>query len=902
MKMHAAGNSGQPVPSPVQTPRHILRAIVFASILLSWITRVVHGAIPGSLDPTFDPGSSFAPATITIPVRVIYPFADGSFLLGGYFTNYNGVPRPGLAKILEDGALDTGFEPDSSLFTPRAEIWGIDQQPDGKFIIAGLNTTAPTGAKILRLNTDGSLDSSFSFPKLTSTFAMAVDVRPDGLISYLTDDNFGIGLLRPDGSRLLTSGGNSKPFGLFNRIRISAEGHTFYSHNSGLFRFGHGFGLPDDVQFNGGGGMTYDFDFQSDGRIVCINSGTGNGLRRYFPDGLLDTNFLGKISGPDIDALVCLPDDKILVGGSFTTVSGLARRNFTRLNSDGSLDTNFITGAGPNSTVYAIAPVANGKALIAGKFTSYDGLSRTGLARIFLDAPATPTFVTQPKSIGLFEGQSLRLSAAINASSPIHYQWKKEGQPVSDGTNSVLYIPRAKKTDAGTYVLEVTTPGGSATSLEALVGVAPPLADIGGPIPSFAVGEAASRAVNAYLDLDNSNRKSLVGGDFVAYDGQLQPALVRLHADGSLDPSLNLNLPPNSTCTSLAKLSDGKILAGFTSARSGAVSLPVLLRLNGDGSLDASFFPGLSADVLAIAPLPNGKALIGGVFTSLGGISRTRLARLNPDCSIDQSFDVNALQLTKVLALAVQPDGKILIADQNRFLRLSENGSVETDWPLTTVRAIALQPDQKILIGGHFASVNGIARTNLARLNADMSVDANFNPAAGAAAVTTSAVLSIVVQPDEKIIVAGNFSELVGAPCNNIGRLSFDGSLDPSFQPDVNLDRATTRVAINTMSLTFNNDLTIGGLFSRVNDFTHNSIARLYATVLSSPTLAAVAAQTQSREVTVKLTFPTDSSYTLEYTDAFPDAWQDYGPLPNNTNTIELPLIGSQRFYRLKQP
>src|SRR4051812_11134338 len=274
-------NPANPKPlAPVQSHRNIPYALRIVILLLALaVTLRLRAAAPGAIDPSFDPGQGIAPMG-SLPVRVIYPLADGSFLLGGYFTNYNGVPRPGLARILENGALDETFVPDSSLFNPRSEIWGITQQPDGKFIVGGINTAAPNGGKILRLTTDGSLDPTFSFPKANSTFVMAVDVRPDGLISYLSDDNIGIGLLTSDGSRLLTAATSYKPFGLFTRIRTSAEGHTFYSHNSGLFRFGGSFGLPDDAQFPVGNAAIYDFDFQSDGRIVCAQNGSTRAVRR----------------------------------------------------------------------------------------------------------------------------------------------------------------------------------------------------------------------------------------------------------------------------------------------------------------------------------------------------------------------------------------------------------------------------------------------------------------------------------------------------------------------------------------------------------------------------------------------------------------------------------------------
>src|SRR5476651_2443791 len=78
--------------------------------------------------------------------------------------------------------------------------------------------------------------------------------------------------------------------------------------------------------------------------------------------------------------VVVQPDGKILIGGSFTTVLGVARNNIARLNPDGTLDTAF----DPNATadVFSIAVQANGKILVGGDFTSIGGQTRNYIARL----------------------------------------------------------------------------------------------------------------------------------------------------------------------------------------------------------------------------------------------------------------------------------------------------------------------------------------------------------------------------------------------------------------------------------------------------------------------------------------------------------------------------------------
>ena len=74
------------------------------------------------------------------------------------------------------------------------------------------------------------------------------------------------------------------------------------------------------------------------------------------------------------------PDGKILIGGNFTTVLGVARNNIARLNTDGTLDTAFNPNA--NGGVFSIAVQADGKILAGGDFTSIGGQTRNRIARL----------------------------------------------------------------------------------------------------------------------------------------------------------------------------------------------------------------------------------------------------------------------------------------------------------------------------------------------------------------------------------------------------------------------------------------------------------------------------------------------------------------------------------------
>ena len=91
------------------------------------------------------------------------------------------------------------------------------------------------------------------------------------------------------------------------------------------------------------------------------------------------------------------------------------------------------------------------------------------------------------------------------------------------------------------------------------------------------------------------------------------------------------------------------------------------------------------------------------------------------------------------------------------------------------ILAMAVQPDNKIVICGAFTNVGGVARTNFARLDVDGNLEVPFDPEPNAAPQV------LAVQTDGKILVGGDFTALGGVTHNHIGRLNYDGSLDTNF-------------------------------------------------------------------------------------------------------------------------
>ena len=211
------------------------------------------------------------------------------------------------------------------------------------------------------------------------------------------------------------------------------------------------------------------------------------------------------------------------------------------------------------------------------------------------------------------------------------------------------------------------------------------------------------------------------------------------------------------------------------------------------------FDPGANGGVLAVAVQPDGKILVGGFFEMLGGggtgtTPRNRIGRLNADGSLDTSFNPGAQDY---------------------------------------VRQFAVQSDGKIIVIGDFTGLGGAtgttARSRIGRLNADGSVDPDFNPGAN------GRVRRMAIQPDGKIVVVGDFTMLGGGGTgtttrNRIGRLNADGSLDLGFDPGAGGDAPNSFAQVYAVALQADGKILVGGFFSEARRRDRRHAAQEYRT------------------------------------------------------------------------
>lgn len=679
----------------------------------------------GNIDSTFNPldiGKGDGPND-NISATTLQD--DGKIIIGGNFTSYNGILINRIARINTDGSLDTSFNIGTGFSINYSYINALAIQDDGKIIIGGWfsNFNGISTNSIIRLNSDGSLDTSFN-----------TGSGPNNSIEDI--------VIQDDGKIIIGGGFTSYNSVSTNRIaRLNTDGSLDTS-----FNVGSGF------NYTGSGNSDMPIVIQDDGKIIISGDFTSyngidsNYIIRLNTDGSIDTSFNTGTGANNMIIKITLQDDgKVIIGGSFTSYNGISINRIARLNTDGSIDTSFDVGTGADSAIFKINIQNDGKVFIGGYSTSYNGISTTGIVRLNTDGSLDTSFNTSNEVLSGFAEIAIQ----------------DDGKVVFGGYSASSF---------SRYLARLNTDGSLDTS--------------------FNFGYGANNFINDIAIQDDG--KVIIGGAFTSYNNISSNNIVRLNIDGSLDTGFNYTGVTVSVGNIVIQ-DDGKIIiAGFFSSYNG-ISARRIARLNPDGSLDTTFNIGTGASgrIFTIGIQDDGKIIIGGYFSDFNGTSTNDLARLNPDGSIDTSFNVGSFSVgpgpnNAIKEISIQYDGKVIIAgfftgyngvSINDLARLNTDGSLDTSFNtgsgVNGIREITLQDDGKAIIGGDFTSYNGSPINRIARLNTDGSIDTIFNVGTGA----NSSVISIGIQDDGKVVVIGNFTSYNNIRKNRIIRLESSNGL-----------------------------------------------------------------------------------------------------------------------------
>jgi uncharacterized delta-60 repeat protein len=363
--------------------------------------------------------------------------------------------------------------------------------------------------------------------------------------------------------------------------------------------------------------------------------------------------------------------------------------------------------------------------------------------------------------------------------------------------------------------------------------------------PKFTLSGVDSRVRTIAIQPDN---KIFIGGNLTVFDGVTRGRIARLNSDGTLDSDFNSSMglgAPTSFGNEIHTIviqPDGKILIGGEFTTFSGSSANRILRLNSDGTRDTAFSSnvsaGASATVRSIKLQSDGKIIVAGDFLSFNGNTVNRLARLNSDGTFDTAFATNTGTGADsiVWSVAIQSDGKIVLtgsftsfngSSANRLIRLNSDGTIDTGFlgnigsGLSAIAfAIDIQSDQKILLGGDFNTFNSNTRRRVVRLNTDGTLDSSFN----ANTNIDTTVTTVLVQPDQKIIITGVLHTFQANGQKRIMRLNSNGTIDTGFSN--NLGSGLNNIPWSS-ALVDNDTIIIGGDFTLLNGTSCNRIASI---------------------------------------------------------------------------
>lgn len=292
------------------------------------------------------------------------PDAEGRLLIGGYFSDINGTPRPGLARLNPNGTLDTSFAGSLVIQDNGGDpvITSIVPLPDGSIVIGGHfdkvgSPTLKVREGVARLTSTGALDESFTPPSMVAGTA---NTRVSSLLRLTR--GAAAGKIIAVG-RFVNAGGTGRG----KIIRLNANGTLDTSFASVTFA-----GAPSD--------LVSTVAEQSDGKLIIggyffqVGGASHQYLARLWDTGAVDTGFNAG-ANTTVNRVLVQPDGQIVMAGYFTTVAGndgvsVSARRIARLRANLTVDSSFTATAGADNGILAMQRLADGRLLIGGDFNN----------------------------------------------------------------------------------------------------------------------------------------------------------------------------------------------------------------------------------------------------------------------------------------------------------------------------------------------------------------------------------------------------------------------------------------------------------------------------------------------------------------------------------------------------
>ena len=730
--------------------------------------------------------------------------------------------------------------------------------------------------------------------EVNNSHADVVRYLPDGR----TDGSFKTAATFGDGATIrnlaLGSGGKIYVAGISQYYGIP--------HTNGVIRFDSNKTLDNTFDPGTGPqspGFSYLVKEMPDGRVLCGGDfHVFSGVQRHclivlHNDGSVDTTFNAGLPAvtTQLNAMEVQTDGKIIIGSRYDSLytSPWVYHHIARLLGNGGLDTSFNTGSGANGPVFNLLLQPDGKVIVRGTFTVFNGDTVNGIVRLNTNGSIDTAFkVTIPfanKTDISYSGEFASAlspdgSFYINGIFHVNGRIMSVQRFFSNGeadTNFRFSAYQATDTPAQFTALAVQADGklvGGAYTNDGYMN--------GRPRNGIARFMLNGDVDTTFMKLTGANGlirdmarqadgRMLAVGDFTGYNDWHNAHVMRFFADGTADtsfksPFVQYYITTSQYVQAVALQPDDKILIAGDS-----FNLPQKLhmcRLNTDGSPDNTFTPAdgtTNGPIHAILLQPDGKIVLGGSFTIYNGMSRSHIVRLNADGTIDNTFYFHITGLTGLVnSMALQPDGKIVAGGEFGvpLMRLNTDGSLDASFATSVqdITKLIVLPDSQIVFTGNFTE-------GLRRMHFNGTLDTVFENNSGGG-FTSNYNADIAVQSDGKYLVSGDFT--VFGIYNGIARFLPNNAIDPSFYSNPGAAYGSVYKAL----VLPDNNVMLGGAFSSFNNTGKNCLARVRVTITPQfdivpvSSLSICAGKTFYQPFITAYVFNPDNVFTVELSDA----------------------------------
>ncbi len=602
----------------------------------------------GTIDQQFQTNIGVGTGSAAVYSSALQP--DGKILLGGSFPTFNSVSHKSIVRLNTDGTTDTGFN--SGDGADSGIISSIGVQSTGKIVIAGLMVSYNGNARpggIARINSNGSIDVDFN-PTGFDNFHSYIES-----ILVLSNDDMIIG------GKFSSYNGSSRN----SLVRVKVDGAIetgFTSPLNGTYVYDIHY-LPADEQILVAGDFgspskgvaildasngSVDNSFktfkinnsatvfaalrQSNGNIFIGGNFTDiNGTQRSGAARLLSTGWLQGGLGADgaINTIAPFAAGQVMVAGDFIAFRGAPRNRVAQVTATGDLNDNLNPGQGANGAVLAMVKDANGKYIIAGNFTQYDGTARARIARINTNGTLDVTFDPGTGANGAIKTLALQADGNILIGGDFtSYDGTARGHIArietdgdvdatfnpgsgADGTvNSIILQSTGKIIAAGSFTNYNSTARKFITRINTN-GTIDATFDPGtGPDGTLSVVRA------------DANDNLFIGGNFTTYKDAARKGVAKLTPNGDVDANFSNSVDYRTVRTITVKANNNIFIGGDFVNK---VAL-----LGSDGTPNPDFYPYVAPNGTVLASIEDEEGLITvvGDFTTYDGISVNRLVRI----------------------------------------------------------------------------------------------------------------------------------------------------------------------------------------------------------------------------------------------------------------------------------